>query len=84
MIMINSEVYPHISSDPLICGGAPCIAGTRIPVRIIGSYVQMGISPEVLLQEYYPWLTKAEVFSALAYYYDHLIEVEAIDTLETA
>ncbi len=80
--MMNLGPYPHIALDPKICGGAPCIAGTRIPVRTIGSYVQMGISPDVLIQDYYPWLTKAEVFAALAYYYDHLPEVEAIDIVE--
>jgi uncharacterized protein (DUF433 family) len=81
-MMINGSDYPHISSDPDICGSAPCIAGTRIPVRTIGSYAQMGISPEVLLQEYYPWLSRAEVFAALAYYYDHLSEVESKDIVE--
>jgi uncharacterized protein (DUF433 family) len=82
--MINGGDYPHVTSDPEICGGAPCIAGTRIPVRTIGAYVQMGISPDVLIQDYYPWLTKAEVFAALAYYYDHLPEVEAMDIVEAA
>jgi len=82
--MINGSLYPHVSSDPMVCGGAPCISGTRIPVRTIGSYVQMGVTPDVLIQDYYPWLSKGEVFAALAYFYDHLPEVEAMDIAEAA
>ncbi len=82
--MINGVKYPHISSNPDICGGVPCIAGSRIPVRTIGAFAQMGVSPDVLLQEYYPWLTKGEIYAALTYYYDHLAEVEAVDIAEAA
>jgi len=69
--------YSHISSDPEICGGAPCISGSRIPVRTIGAYAQMGITPTELAEEYYPWLSLAEIFGALTYYYDHLPLVES-------
>ena len=69
--------YSHISSDPEICGGAPCISGSRIPVRTIGAYAQMGITPTELAEEYYPWLTLPEIYGALTYYYDHLPQVES-------
>jgi uncharacterized protein (DUF433 family) len=82
--MINGIKYPHITSDPTICGGAPCIAGSRIPVRTIGAFAQRGVSADILLQEYYPWLSKGEIYAALAYYYDHLADVEAMDITEAA
>jgi uncharacterized protein (DUF433 family) len=82
--MMNGNLYPHISSNPNICGGAPCIAGSRIPVRTVGAFAQMGVLPDVMVQEYYPWLTKGEIYAALAYYYDHLPEVEAMDVAEAA
>lgn len=69
--------YPHVSSDPEICGGAPCVAGSRVPVRVLGAYSQQGITPAQLAGEYYPWLSLAEVFGALTYYYDNLPQVEA-------
>ncbi|HEY3874574.1 MAG TPA: DUF5615 family PIN-like protein [Candidatus Kapabacteria bacterium] len=80
--MMFGSKYPHISSHPKICGGEPCITGTRVSVRNIGAYVQMGVAPEIFVQDYYPWLSKGEVFSALAYFYDHLPEVEPIDIAE--
>jgi uncharacterized protein (DUF433 family) len=70
--------YPHVAIDPEICGGAPCVAGSRIPVRTIGAYAQMGVTASELAEEYYPWLSLGEIFGALTYYYDHLTEVEKI------
>ena len=43
-------VHPHITSDPNICGGSPCIEGTRITVRTIAIYaLHHGQTPEELL-----------------------------------
>ena len=32
---ICMEIAPNITVDPAICGGSPCLAGTRIPVSIV-------------------------------------------------
>ena len=70
--------YPHVSSDPEILDGAPCVAGTRIPVRTIASYHKMGVSVEELAGgDYYPWLSPSDVYGALLYYYDHQNEIDA-------
>jgi uncharacterized protein (DUF433 family) len=82
--MSTAIAYPHISSDPDICGGVPCIAGSRIPVRTIGAYAQAGISPQEIVEVHYPWLTLSEVFSALSYFYDHFAEVVEVDFAEAA
>ena len=66
--------YPHITSNPDIAGGVPVIEGTRITVRCIAGYYQMGMSVDeimVVLRH----LTPSQVHSALAYYFDHQNEI---------
>ena len=64
-------VHPHITSDPNICGGSPCIEGTRITVRTIAIYaLHYGQTPEELLT-HYPHLSLASIYDALSYYYDN-------------
>jgi len=64
-------VHPHITSDPNICGGSPCIEGTRITVRTIVIYtLHHGQTPEELLT-HYPQLSLASIYDALSYYYDN-------------
>ena len=68
--------YPHLSSDPKIAGGKPIIAGTRITVRCIAGYSQMGMTVDEILTTL-PHLTPSQVHSALAYYFDHQEEIES-------
>jgi uncharacterized protein (DUF433 family) len=65
----------HVSSTPGVCGGKPCIAGTRIRVWDIASLAQSGHSPDEILT-HFPSLTLADVHAALAYYYDNRDEIE--------
>ena len=59
-------LYPHIVFHPEIAGGAPIIEGTRITVRCIAGYYQLGMSvDEILLSLSH--LTSSQVHSALAY-----------------
>lgn len=79
-------VHPHIMSQPDLCGGSPCVKGTRITVRTIVVYVlHHGLAPEDLLS-YYPHLSLATIYDALAYYYDNREELDAdmaaTDTLD--
>lgn len=65
----------RITSTPGVCGGKPCIAGTRI--RVLDVYVLyelQGRTPDEIVQSY-PHLTLADVHSALAYYYAHPEEI---------
>jgi uncharacterized protein (DUF433 family) len=57
---------PRISADPTVCGGDPCIAGTRIPVHIIISHLAAGDSMETVLREF-PHIEKADVEACLEY-----------------
>ena len=69
--------YPHIEKTPGVCGGKPCIEGTRIRVLDIAGRHRRGIKPEDMLDTYAVRLTLAQVYSALAYYHDHKAEIEA-------
>jgi len=42
----------RITSDPQICGGEPCIKGTRIPVRIILSHIAAGEDYSRILKQF--------------------------------
>ncbi len=67
--------YPYIGSDPEIADGRPIIIGTRITVRCIAGYYQMGMSADEILTTL-THLTPSQVHSALAYYFDHQEDVD--------
>jgi uncharacterized protein (DUF433 family) len=52
--------------DPEIHHGEPCIAGTRIPVRMIVGSLADGLQVEQIVAEY-PQLSPEDVLAALAY-----------------
>jgi uncharacterized protein (DUF433 family) len=66
----------HIEMRPsAIHGQKACIAGTRISVQDIYVWHELlGKSPDEIVLEY-PFLTLAQVHSALAYFYDHADEI---------
>jgi uncharacterized protein (DUF433 family) len=65
----------HIVSTPGTCGGKPRIAGSRIRVQdIVVWHESWGLSPEEIVTNF-PQLTLAQVYAALAYYYDHREEI---------
>ena len=65
----------HIEVTPGIAGGKPRIAGHRITVQnIVIWHERMGLSADEIATEH--GLTLAEVYAALAYYYDHHAEID--------
>lgn len=56
----------HISTDPRICHGKPCIRGTRIMVSVILDNLADGLSADEIVAEYPP-LTLDDVRAAIAY-----------------
>ena len=56
----------RISIDPEICGGKPCIKGTRIWVALVLDFLADGMTESDLLAEY-PQLTHQDVMAAIAY-----------------
>ena len=68
--------HHHIDRGPQVCGGSPVITGTRFPVRSVVHYVlQLGLTPEELIEKF-PHFTLAQVYDALAYYYDNREEID--------
>jgi uncharacterized protein (DUF433 family) len=58
--------HKHISVDPEVHHGEPCIKGTRIPVSMIVGSIADGMSFDEILDAY-PQLKKESVQAALAY-----------------
>jgi uncharacterized protein (DUF433 family) len=57
-------------------GPKPCIRGTRIRVvDVLGWYDKLGMSAGEIVEQF-PHITRADVYAALAYYWDNK---EAID-----
>ena len=61
-----NPLLERISIDPGICGGKPCIKGTRIWVSLILDFLADDMTEAELLSEY-PGLTHEDVLAALAY-----------------
>ena len=65
----------HIEITPEIAGGKPRIAGRRITVQnIVIWHERLGKSADEICAE--SNLTLAEVYAALAYYFDHREEID--------
>jgi uncharacterized protein (DUF433 family) len=56
----------RICSDPTVCRGEPCIAGTRIMVSVILDNLAEGLMAHEIVAEYPP-LTLDDVRAALVY-----------------
>jgi len=64
-----------IVSTSGVCSGQPRIAGTRIKVKHVYTWVErMGMTPAQIVADY-PHLTMAQVHAALAYYWSHQGEI---------
>ncbi len=57
---------PRIISDPKVCGGDPCVKGTRIAAHVVLSHLAAGDSLESLLSQF-PKLSKEDVQACLVY-----------------
>jgi uncharacterized protein (DUF433 family) len=69
-------VTDHIECKPEVCGGRPCIAGTRIRVQDIYTWHEReGFSPDEIVTRF-TQLSLADVYAALTYYWDHRDEIQ--------
>ena len=73
--MRTKTLDQHIETTPGVVGGKPRIAGRRITVQnIVIWHEWRNRSAEEIADEYD--LTLANVYAALAYYYDHRSEID--------
>ena len=56
----------HISIDPKVCHGKPCVRGTRIWVSLVLDWLAAGESVDSILKEY-PQIKKEDVLACIAY-----------------
>ncbi len=61
-----NPLLQRINIDPEICGGKPCIKGTRIWVSLVLDLLADGMTEAQLLSEY-PQLVHEDVLAAIAY-----------------
>ena len=61
-----NTLLDRISIDPEICGGKPCIKGTRLWVALVLDFLADGMTEAELLSDY-PQLTHPDVMAAIAY-----------------
>jgi uncharacterized protein (DUF433 family) len=64
-----------IESTPGVCGGDPCIAGTRIPVWVLEQYRRLGSSEADLLRSY-PSIRAEDLVNAWSYVQSHPVEID--------
>jgi uncharacterized protein (DUF433 family) len=64
--LIMNALLERITIDPKVCGGKPCIKGTRIWVSLVLDFLADGMTESELLAEY-PQLTHEDVLAAIAY-----------------
>lgn len=64
--MTHAELMHRVIADPKICGGKPCIRGTRIPIAIILASLAEGMTAQEVI-DHYPHLSPEDIRAALAY-----------------
>lgn len=65
----------EIENNPNVCGGEPCIVGTRIPVWLLEQARRLGTSDADLIRAY-PTLRAEDLANAWAYVRSHRDEIE--------
>ena len=69
-------IREHIEIVPGAGGPKPRIAGHRIRVQDVAVWHEkLGMSPDEIVHDH-PTITLADVYAALAYYWDHRDEIE--------
>jgi uncharacterized protein (DUF433 family) len=61
-----STLLDRITIDPAVCGGKPCIKGTRIWVSLVLDLLASGMSEADVRREY-PQLSPEDIRAAFAY-----------------
>ena len=73
---MENVLTQHITKTPGVCGERACIAGHRIRVMdIVGWHERRGYTVAQVVAMF-PGITRADIHAALAYYYDHVEEIE--------
>jgi uncharacterized protein (DUF433 family) len=81
---MNLTKAAHIVSQPHVCAGKPCIAGTRLRVQDVYVWHELqGLSADEIVSRF-PDITMADVYAALTYFWEYREEVQRQMREETA
>lgn len=70
-------IAEHIEITVGVCGGKPRIGGHRIKVQhVVIWHERMGMSLDEIISRH-PGITLADLYAALAYYWDHREQIDA-------
>jgi uncharacterized protein (DUF433 family) len=70
-------IKEHIEIVDGAGGPKAVIAGHRVRViDIVAWHEKLGLSVDEILTDYVPTITRADIYAALAYYWDHRDEIE--------
>lgn len=64
--MSDNDLLQRITVDPEVCGGRPCLRGTRVRVKDILDLLASGVPHEEILADF-PYLEEADIKAALVY-----------------
>ena len=74
-LVSSASLDRYIDMTPGVCGGRPRIAGHRITVFDIATWrLKLGMALEEIAGKYD--LPLAAVYAAMAYYFDHRVEID--------
>ena len=65
--IMEFSMFNYISVNPEICGGKPCIKGTRIPVFMVLELLEQGITFDRIIRDYYPQLNIEQIKACIEY-----------------
>lgn len=64
--MTKSSRQSRITVDAGVCGGRPCIRGTRIEIAVVLDGLAEALTIEQII-DHYPQLVREDILAALAY-----------------
>jgi uncharacterized protein (DUF433 family) len=60
------QKFKHISFNPAVMGGKPCVRGMRVTVGTIVGLIASGVSTQDILKSY-PYLSEEDIHESLEY-----------------
>lgn len=73
---MDATIAQHIELTPGVCGGKPRVTGTRIRVEDIYVWFELQRKSAEEIVADHPQLSMADIFAAMAYYWDHRDEIQ--------
>ncbi len=64
---MDISLLNRITTNPVQCGGKPCIRGMRIRVTDVLALLAEGITPEQIITDELPDLELADIYACLQY-----------------